>query len=231
MFVMALQYGILGAILYIIPSQYQPIVAVSLPLLKKINTLWTNNVRVKCSSGDPTGCKLVNTYAVGSQHSMQINFFIGTIATTATSSLLMSINFLTNIILCLRIVWMKKRHLGDNQKLLFLLQRLALNEINEFMTPLICMASLFIAYYGNNSTLIGNVGSSDFQFREIEDIGQTIKNMLVMFLVDFSSLIISGFILLIVCNINLMNAIGALEIEFGTTFLTILSMNVTAVSN
>ena len=128
-----------------------------------------------------------------------------------------------NFYTCLKIVWTKRRNPEAIGRLSSMLQRLALSEIIEFMAPLSFMISFPVAYQGPNSTLIGNVGSSAFHYKKVEDIGNTVKHMLFFFIVDCSSIMTNGFILWMTCKINFCKAIAALQLEFGPIICLIIS--------
>ena len=136
-----------------------------------------------------------------------------------------------NIFVSLRIVWAKKRNHKDIEKQTELLQELALNDINRFMIPLVFILSFTIAYHGPNAHLIGDVGVTIWQYVAIENVNHTIEFLVIFFVVDFFSTLISGIILWTFCKINLANAFMVLEQDFGFVFLVVLSHNVLWVSN
>ena len=84
------------------------------------------------------------------------------------------------------------------------------------------MLVLIGASYGPNSGLIGNIGNAYWHYEKLEDITETLKNMMYLFLVDFSSTIVSAIILWLSCGINLFRAFHELQREFGKIFCLIL---------
>ena len=112
-------------------------------------------------------------------------------------------------------VWLKRRNLGSIHNQINILQDLAINELVEFHATLSFILVFSIAYYGPNAHLFGNISNSYWTYIAIEDITQTLGNMILFFLVDFSSVIISAVILWYFCNINLLKVFLALLEEFG----------------
>ena len=92
---------------------------------------------------------------------------------------------------------------------------MAITEIVEIVTPLAFILVFVAAAYGPNVKLFGNIGNSYWAYREIEDFNQGILNMIYLFLVDFSSAVVSAFILWIICKINLWKAMHELQKEFA----------------
>ena len=142
----------------------------------------------------------------------------------------MGMTFIMNLYSCGKIVIQKKRNPRQLGELSFLLQNLAFIEMIEVMVSLSFMLSLLVAYFGPNSNLIGNVGSSLCHYRKIEDIRHTVTNMFALFLTDFSSIIVTGVLLKLFCNINLINVLIVMESEFGIVFCIILCFLGTGVS-
>ena len=68
-------------------------------------------------------------------------------------------------------------------------------ETVEFVVPLVYFITFLMAFYGPNGDIIGNIRNSDWQYKEVEDVLSFIENLIMMFLVDFTSFIISGLVL------------------------------------
>ena len=111
-----------------------------------------------------------------------------------------------------------KRNRGLKNEQISDLQHLATYELAEFHAPLAFLIIFGIAYYGPNSTLFGNISNNYWGFIPIENIVETIQNMFIFFLVDFSSTVASGLILWSSCRIGLWKVFGILQNEFGKIF-------------
>ena len=70
-------------------------------------------------------------------------------------------------------IYTRKKNPANIEKQMELLQDLMVNEIVEFMVPLSYLTCFSVAYYGPNANLIGNVGSSQWQFVAVDDFQHT----------------------------------------------------------
>ena len=87
-----------------------------------------------------------------------------------------------------------------------------------------------MGYYGPNKDLLGNIGSSYWQYNAVDDVNHTIKYLIIFFLVDVSSLLLCGFLLWYFGKINLYNAFAALQEEFGLVFAVSLAGSLNGVT-
>jgi hypothetical protein len=225
-----IQYVTIGILLTWFQNEYQPILAILIPIIKEINTWIYIKFLAKSSNGDVSGAKFIGTYHVAAQHAVILCYIIGSIATKATTWLVLGLDFVYNIYTCLRIVWMKKRHPLDVEVQIELLQVLALTELLEFIAPLSFLSVLVAAYFGPNAELLGSVGSSLWHYQKVEDIHQTLGNILIVFVSDLLSLVISSIMLWIYCRINLYKAIFALLEEFGFVIFAGMAVYLASVS-
>jgi hypothetical protein len=76
---------------------------------------------------------------------------------------------------------------------------------------MLCFA---IAYYGPNAEIMGNVKLTLWHFKSVLDIENYMKNLFMLFSVDFISLIINWIILKTTCNINMFKTFQKLQSEF-----------------
>ena len=216
-------YNMMAKMLLTVPGNYQPIVSFGFPVLEKITCLICNVWVRNASNGDSSGSTLINNCIIATRHIIQLCYVLGSIATDTTTWVIMGMTFISNIYSCLEIMWEKKRNPREVEKLASLLQNLASTEMIEVLASLTFMLSLIVAYFGPNASLIGNVGSSLFHYRKIVDIGHTVANMFSLFLTEFSSIILTGAILKIFSNINLISVFIVVESEFGMVFCILLS--------
>ena len=103
-------------------------------------------------------------------------------------------------------------------------------EIVEFMVPLCYLICFSVAYYGPNANLIGNVRSSQWQFVAVEDFEHTVGFIVLFFLVDLGSIVLSTLILWTFFRIKLWNVYILVQKEFGLSFNSTLIANLNAVS-
>ena len=76
---------------------------------------------------------------------------------------------------------------------------------------MLCFA---IAYYGPNAEILGNVKLTLWHYKSVLDIENYMKNLFMMFSIDFMSLVMNGIILKTTCNINIFKTFQKLQSEF-----------------
>ena len=124
----------------------------------------------------------------------------------------------------------EKRNRGLKNEQISDLQHLATYELAEFHAHLAFLIVFSIAYYGPNSTLFGNISNNYWGFIPIENIIESIQNMFIFFLVDFSSTVICVILLWFSCRINLWKLFLLIQKKFGKAFCAILGDSVLLVS-
>ena len=231
MFLVAVIVNTIVALLMKFKNQWQPFIALLLPLSRDV-VLWIHNIMVSnCSNGDPMEASMFLKYHVLSLYTMMTAFVIGSHATKVTSWVLMGFGFYKDMKLCLRIVLMRIRKNGTIQDQINALQNLALNEIVEFHAPLSFLFVVLVAYHSPNAHLFGNIKNSYWNYEEIEDINKTVLRMGVFFLVDFSTGVICSMILWFACKINFWKVFLELEKEYTMGFCVKLGRVTSFVSN
>ena len=95
-----------------------------------------------------------------------------------------------------------------------LTEELTLTERVETLVPLIYMLCFAIAYYGPNAEIMGNVKLTLWHFKSVLDIENYMKNLFMLFSLDFISLVINWIILKTTCNINMFKTFQKLQSEF-----------------
>ena len=229
-FAIPFPYQIFGKLFDMFRNAYQPIIALCLPLVREFNGWVMATLNGKAAKSDITGSKLIGGYMVCTWHGVFLCYCIGSLTTDITSWLIMGIDFLINIYLSLRLVWVKKRRPDDIEKQYAMLLEIVISELTEFLVPLAFLLTFIASYYGPNSNLIGNVGSSYWQYDAIDDGIQYVRTILMFFFIDFCSFVASGIILWLFCKINLAKAFVTLEKEFAWYFCVQLSVLVQVVS-
>ena len=111
-----------------------------------------------------------------------------------------------------------------------LIQDLAINELVEFHAPLSFILVIATAFYGPNAKILGNIGNSYWTYTAIENVGQCLANMGLLFFIDFGSTLVSAAILWFSCHINLWMVFIELQREYWKCFSLILGYKLIAVS-
>ena len=91
------------------------------------------------------------------------------------------------------------------------LEDLVLSERVEIVTPLNYILVFLMAYYGPNAEILGNVKLTLWHFRAVTDLEQYLGNIILLFVVDFSSAIICGIILWTMCKINMFKTLQSIQ--------------------
>lgn len=145
---------------------------------------------------------------VNVDHSLIVSTSLGTFATETTGYVILLIDFALNIWSAIRIVKIHRKIDPESnsvkertQQQLGLLE-LALIEIIEFIVPIAYLISLLIAFYGPNSSILGNYGNGYWTFKPITGLDRYILAAFEMFFIDCCSFVVGCFILWKFCSIN-----------------------------
>ena len=84
---------------------------------------------------------------------------------------------------------------------------LTLVELIEVLVPLAYICVTVIAFTGPNYEIIGNIGSSVWQFRKIENLDHVLFVAIEMFIIDLMSFIFAGVMLWKYCSIRVLNVL------------------------
>ena len=211
-------YLLLGKTFLSIPRNFQWILAVFVPFLREIISRGV----IIISNKEIDSCKSVITmaylHAIGSRHAIFLSVAVSSILDELTCYVLLGMDFLINVVLCLRIIRSTQKKsitppnaLKDDEATL---NELALNERIEFVVPLLYFISFFIAYYGPNATLIGSIKNTLWHFTIVADVKQAATNMAILFGIDICSAILCSVLLWFSCKISLFRAYTNIQKDF-----------------
>ena len=135
---------------------------------------------------------------------------LGQTTTNTTSILILVVDFALNLYSCRDVINLNKTILPTipfvTEQLVkkrdSVLTKLILTEIIEILVPFSYLMTVLLAYYGPNAEILGNIRNGCWQFNPIDDIGELVLSVTIMFLIDSCSAIIVGYLLLNVCSIN-----------------------------
>ena len=227
-----LQYAAVSGALDAIPKDFQWIAAIFLPLVREFNGWAIEKMALKSVGGDPASTKIYIIQTVNVCYASFLTYNIGSIATIASTSIMIGTDFMINIIQCLRIIYLNR--MGGNrrntEKIIELLQELAITESVECSVPLTYIGVFLMAFYGPNGDVIGAIRNSYWHFSAVDDIAHTIKFVCMFFLIDFSSLVICAILLWFCSKINFYYAYAAIQKEFGVPFAATLALVMNGVS-
>ena len=89
-----------------------------------------------------------------------------------------------------------------------MIQKLALAELTEAFTPIVFAIGFSMAYYGPNSTILGNVKNDYWDYQKVENVGHLFRMMLLLFGMDTFCLTINALILWRWTNVSLNQELG-----------------------
>ena len=210
-------------------DQFQPIVALLLPLLREAFERISIIIVERSAAGDVEKARIFVQYSIATRHTVNLCIMVGQVATFTTSCVLIAVDFSVNIYFCLRIIWLKKRRPNMIRQQIQYLQDLSLYELVEFHAPLAYFLVFCVAYYGPNGRLFGNILNDYWTFSAVDDIVHTMTNVAVFFIVDFSSTVICAILLWQICDIKLWKVFLNMQEEFGKAFASTLGFYVTLV--
>ena len=204
-------------------GQYQPLIAFAFPVSRELWVWLLTKMARNCANGDERGTIIACLYALYTNHTICLSYIIGSIADDATSWILMATDFSLNVYLCITVVWTQKRNPSDVTNIINMLQELAISELVEFQSPLCFILIFALAYYTPIGSLVGNVSNGYWAYEAVENIYDTLSNMMVFFFVDLASSIVNTMVLRVSCQINILQAIANLQKEFFATFILYLA--------
>ena len=230
MLLIASPYLFLSVLFDTFRNEYQPFLGLILPVIRELNGWIMSKLIANAANGDVSGAKLIGNYLVSTWHAIFLCWIVGGYTTDTTSWLVLIADFIINVGISLQLVYVKKKRPDDIERQYTLLLELALYELIEFIVPLAFLLTFLASYYGPNSTLIGNVGTDYWHYTAVKDIRHYVKNIMMFFILDVASAVVSGIVLWVFCKVNLFKTFAILEKEFAAVFCVILSALVQGVS-
>jgi len=211
-------------------NDYQPFIAIFFRALLELNLWIGQQIIRRTANGDVAGAQLVFSIEVGIRYTMIVCFTMENIATSNTEIVMMGIDFVYNVYLSLKIIWINKRRPDDRDNQMELIQELGTIELIEFTTPPVFILCTVAAYYGPNSKYLLNVGATVWHSTPIENINDSISAISNFFVVDFCSTIVTATLLWAFCKVNLLKAFIVLMKEFGPILCMLLTTSTYMVS-
>ena len=207
----AFQYSILAILFEKIPSSFQWILVIILPLQRELNIFVVYKLYKKFSHADDLVMKSFLNIHINAGHSLFLVIKIGSMATDVTTYLILGVEFLINLYSCYKISKLHKTKVTVLHEIGKLkskkeeeVQMLVVCEMMEILVPLVYLSTFVIAYYGPNANILGNIRNGYWQYIAVKDVEKLIANVFKMFLIDLCSILIGGIFLWKFCRVNLM---------------------------
>ena len=227
----SMEYTIITKIFLETPIKYQWAIAIFLPLVREINCWIITKLASKASHGDMTSVSISCTQNVGAGHALFLSYTAASTLTITTSIILFGIDYLINLYITIKIIWLRKKKKNEVNRQIELVQELVINEMVEFIIPLSYLLCFLTAYYGPNSSLIGNVCNGLWQYMAVDGIDKTLETIGIFVIIDCLSGLSCFLILKIYANINILKALSYLQKEFGMVFAINIACPLNAVSS
>ena len=225
-------YGFLGTAFLKAPKEYQWIIAIFTPLVREIFVWTLLEVSYRASgisnltrliqgthgshSKYPQKLKLSCIHYMGSRHALFLAVVMGSVATSATTNVIIALDFAINVYLALNIIYLLKYSKKENSRIIAQeeLQELVMNERVETIIPLTYIVCFLLGYYGPNAEYLGNVQLTLWQFQGVTNVRRFLETLFLLVCIDFMSGIINGLILWKVCKINIFKTLLDIQKEF-----------------
>ena len=98
----------LGYLFLSVPDRYQWILAIMLPLVRETNILIQEKIAQKSAGGKDTSVTVASSHIVNTRYSVFLSVMVGTIANDLSSSIMLLSDFIFNLYLAIKIIWIKK---------------------------------------------------------------------------------------------------------------------------
>lgn len=207
--VIHLQYAGFSTLFTSLPTELQWLLAIIIPISRKMNSHLYEKLAVQYAGKGNRMAMIRNSISIGIDYSLFIAIILSS-ASDITLLIFLGIEFLLNFRLCIKTLQMHRKiktNILGNQYLKNQinnnLQNLVINEMIEVIVPLAYFSTFYLSYVGPNSTILGGVRNSYWNYEKVENLEKILTVGIEMFFIDFSSLIICGAILHKFSRINL----------------------------
>ena len=195
-----------------VPMDRQWIIALILPIIREVNSWVLNKVVKRVALCTDLEAKANVNIVINCAHSLYIAITIATIATPATTYLILGIDFILNLYSCWKIYKINKKvGLNDTECETIIgtkreeITMLILTELVEILVPISYSVTFLMAFYGPNAEILGNVGNCYWYFKKVENVNQVLIGVYQMFFLDTLSAVIGGVFLWRFSSINILH--------------------------
>ena len=214
---MNIEYAVLGKVFIAIPERYQWMLAATFPILREMHTWIFLQLAYKSAGAHDTSVTISMAHNINTRHVVFLSVMLGSAATDHSSWVILGTDFVYNIYLAIKIIWIRKRRCASeksDREMFELLYTLTTNELVEVVVPVTYMIGFFCAYYGPNGEQIGNVRSSYFHYTPVTDIKGCTEKLVLFFMFDLMNAVMAAILLWSFCKISLLRAYMLMQKEF-----------------
>ena len=214
-YVAVLEYFFLAWLFVVINEDYQWIIAFILPIIREINGRMLTAACYKSSGTNSPSIQVTCVHEMGCRHAVFLSVAITLLSTRTTAFVCIGLDFLVNLLMCLRIIFLGKRPSQEvSEKSDVYLQILSTKEKVVCIVPISYTICFIIAYFGPNSTIIGNVGNTSWHFRKVENVWASLNILGLLFIVRILSIGLWSFLLRVFGKIRLMDGYFHIQQKF-----------------
>ena len=215
-YVAELTYKVVQRSFIVIPKHlHWPLIAV-LVIVRELHAGGLCYLGQKAAGYHDLSIEVLATEYGALRHAIFLSVDGASITTNVIAYTILAVDFLMNVFCTLIVIWCDKNRSEKNrERQVKALLNLIINEAVEFMVPISYVITLLMAYYGPNGEILGNIKNSFWQYRAIDNLGDTLKWIAIMFSVDFASLIVSYLLLQYFCKINIFRIYLQIQDQMG----------------
>ena len=192
------------------PIQFQPIWAIGLPIWKELETRLLNKLMLKTTDDTNRDAKILTNLENTCNHTAVAAITLGIYATDLSSYSILLVDLLSKLYACYGICKMNKKIGNSKEGARKALQKaqmedtqdLILEELVEVMMPFVYVSMILFAYYGPNSSILGNVGCEKWKWTKITDMTRFLTALFRMFAIDLLALSLNMLILWKFSSVN-----------------------------
>ena len=210
------EYQALNTLIVNSTETWQPLMFASMAFVREFNIWISTKIAYKAAGAKDASVEIFISFNENTRHAMYLSSTLGSAISDTSTAVILAFDLVINIFITGRIMWLKRKanfaeKIDEAESHLI---SLLINEMVEAITPFAFLICLLLTYYGPNAHLFGNVGSSHFHYKPVEDIGKYVQNLWTFFIVDVLCLIVTSALLWFVSRINILKAYMVIVKEF-----------------
>ena len=231
LYAVELSYKVIHMLFIVIPSYMHWILVIVLIAARELHVWGLSYLGQKIAGYPDLSVEIAAAVTAVSRYSIFLLVHGGSIMNPATGYAVLAIDMLINLICCFTIMWCNQNVSVKNRKRqVKATLNLIINESVEFIMPITYGIVLLLAYFGPNGEILGNIKSNLWHYTSIENIGDTLTWIAIMFSVDFLSLIASITLLKCFCKMDIVRMYLQVQDQMGHILVIVTGYMVTEVS-
>lgn len=210
-----LLYVGLGWGFFIIPREYQWILAFVVPLVDEISTRILVALCFKAAGREDDSISVIASSLIAISTSLFMSVNLGSIATDETAYAMLGLAFLMNV---KEIVTVYRLYKGGEETFHQFtegFQSLVICLALELILPLSYLACFLLAYMGPNASVLGNIGNSYWHYEAEDNVIDAVTNLFLFLSLDALTILFTMVFFKCVADVNFIKMYGYLQKEYG----------------